>query len=431
MKTPCLKFLMLCVAVALFSCSKSETPIGPVQSDLSLVLKSDAGADDLNVLNINDEVNFTVIGNDGVDYTSSAKLYVNNNEITGSSYVFNESGNFLIKAVYNDVVSNTIEFQVLALTERALNLSTTRALRNQTITFKLFDANGDDTAADAIFFVNGSAITGTTYSSATEGEFEVYAEFEYDGETYTSDTKEFSVFIPKRKVVVEDYTGTWCGYCPSVALALENIQELSPYVSGVAIHETGRSLPDPMHFPQVLELKAAFDVGGLPQARINRDVKWHDPYPANEVLSMAGTETNSSIAIKSQITGSNLTVDIKLIYENGSEVGDKIVVYLLESGIVHPQVNYYNTVPGHPLEGKGDPIVDFVHNEALRNSLTNIFGDNVPEKAAYEVYPKSYSFSLPSEYVKENLSLVVMLVKADNSAKNSQYAKVGEDKRFE
>lgn len=431
MKTPYFKFLFLFVAAAIFSCSKSETPIGPVQSSLTLELKSDAGDDGLTVLNISKKVNFSIVGNDGVDYTTTAKLFINNTEITGSSYTFEESGSYEVKAIYNDITSNTLDFQVLALTERALNLSTSRALRNQTITFKLLDANGDDTASDATFFVNGEAITGFTYSSATEGNFEVYAEFDFEGETYTSDLKEFSVFIPKRKVVIEDYTGTWCGYCPSVALALEEIQELTPYVSTVAIHETGRSLPDPMHFPQVDELKAAFDVGGLPQARINRDVKWREPYPANEVLSMAGTETNSSIAVNSTITGSNLTVDVKVIYENGSEVGDKIVVYLLESGIVHAQVNYYNSVPGHPLEGKGDPIVDFVHNDALRNSLSNIFGDNVPEKGAFEEYTKNYTFSLPSEYVKEKLSLVVMLVKADNSAKNSQNAKVGENKRFE
>ncbi len=431
MKIPYFSFLMLFFAVAIFSCSKSESPIGPIQTNLTLVLKSDAGDDELTVLNVSEEVNFTVIGNDNIDYTTSAKLFVNNTEISGSSYIFDASGSFVIKAIYNDVVSNSIEFQVLALTERALTISTSRAIKNQPITFKLLDANGDDTAAESSFFVNGTAISGFSYSSAQEGDFQVYAKFEYDGQTYTSDTKEFSVFIPKRKVVVEDYTGTWCGYCPSVALALEDIQALTTDVSVVAIHETGRSLPDPMHFPQVPELKVAFDVGGLPQARINRDVKWRDPYPMNEVLSMAGREINSSIAISSQITGSNLTVDVKVIYENGSEVGDKIVVYLVESGIVHPQVNYYNSVPGHRLEGKGDPIPEFIHNDALRNSLSNIFGDDVSQTSAFAEFKKSYTFSLPSDYVKGNLSLVVMLVKADNSAKNSQNAKVGEIKRFE
>jgi hypothetical protein len=146
---------------------------------------------------------------------------------------------------------------------------------------------------------------------------------------------------------------------------------------------------------------------------------------------MAGTDTNLSIAINSQLTGSNLTVDVKVIYENGSEVGDKLVVYLLESGVVAPQANYFNETPGHPYQGLGNPIEDYVHNEGLRNSLSDLFGDAIPETPAFQEYKKSYSFSVPSEYVGENLGFVVMVVRADNSAKNSQFSHINENKNYE
>ncbi len=320
---------------------------------------------------------------------------------------------------------------MLAPTERALTIDFPRAMKNQTITFGLLDSNGDDTASEATFYVNGNVISGFTYNSATDGSFEVYAEYMVDNESYSTPVKNFSVYTPKRKVVVEDYTGTWCGFCPAVALAIDTVKAATNHISVVAIHETGSTLPDPMHFDDVEILKDEFGIGGLPQARLNRTQKWLDPYKKEDVLAMAGNETNLSIAIDSKMTGSNLTIDTKVMYANGSEAGDKLVVYLVESGIIYAQTNYFNNTSGHPLEGHGNPIPDFVHNDALRNSLSDIFGDAIANTSAYTEYKKQYSIEIPSEYNVDNLSVIVMVVNANNEAKNSQHAEVGENKQYE
>ena len=433
MKTyPYLKLVALFAIIAIFSCSKKEDPFVPSEAALTLQLKSDAGTEELEVLTVNEAVVFTVTGSDGEDYTQSSKLLVNNEEIVGNTYTFSETGTYNVKAVYNDVNSNILNFEVLEPTERLLTVDVTKALRNQTITFALFDSDGNNTAAEATFYVNNTAISGATYSSATVGDFEVYAEYEVNNEQQTSATKDFEVFIPKRKVVIEDYTGTWCGFCPAVALAIDEVREITQDVSVVAIHKTASSHPDPLDFDRIEDLQKMFGVSnGFPKAQLNRTVSWPDPYTLSEVTSMAGTDTNLSIAINSQLTGSNLTVDVKVIYENGSEVGDKLVVYLLESGVVAPQANYFNETPGHPYQGLGNPIEDYVHNEGLRNSLSDLFGDAIPETPAFQEYKKSYSFSVPSEYVGENLGFVVMVVRADNSAKNSQFSHINENKNYE
>lgn len=433
MKThPYFKFLFLFAVLAAVSCSKKEDPFVEQGPALVLELKSDAGNGELEVVSIDQVVNFTVIGNDDQDYTSLANILVNDVEIEGSSYTFAELGNYQVKAIYDDVVSNVLTFEVLAETERALTVSVTKAMRNQTVTFGLLDNEGTDTSDEATFYVNNTAIEGNTYSSNNVGDFEVYAEYVVNNETYTSATKNFAVYIPKRKVVVEDYTGTWCGFCPAVALAIDELRAATEHVSIVAIHKTAASLPDPLDFPRIQELQDMFGVSnGFPKGQINRTVAWPDPYPSSQILSMAGADTDVAIAINSKLTGANLTVEVKVVYENGSTPGDKVVVYLLENGVVAPQANYFNETPGHPYEGLGNPIEDYVHNDALRNSLSDLFGDAIPSTPAFQEFKKNYTFTVPSNYVGENLSFVVMVVDQDNNAKNSQFASINEIKNFE
>ncbi|MGO3182331.1 MAG: Omp28-related outer membrane protein [Aequorivita sp.] len=428
-----LKILSLFAFIAIIGCSKNEDPInGPAES-LSIVLSSDVGNNELEAIALDQMVTFQVTGSDGENYTSTANLYVDGTEITGPTYTFDTTGTYEVKATYGGATSNILRFDVLANTERALTISNTRAMTDQVITFGLLDSSGEDQAADATFYVNDTAIEGFTFSSSTEGSFEVYAEYQVEGETYTTVTKEFSVYTPKRNVVIEDYTGTWCGYCLNALVAIDDVKELTDHISVVAIHKKSGSFPEPLHFERISELQEEFDVpDGFPQTQLNRTERWRgNPYDYSEVTDLAGTESNVSIGISSQIAGSELSVDVKVVYRNGSQQGDKLVVYLLESGVIADQVNYFDTVEGHPYEGYGNPIIDFVHNDGLRNSLSNLFGDNIPDTSSFEEYKKTYSFNVPSEYNADNLSFVVMVVKADNSAKNSQHAELGEIKTFQ
>jgi hypothetical protein len=98
---------------------------------------------------------------------------------------------------------------------------------------------------------------------------------------------------------------------------------------------------------------------------------------------------------------------------------------------VHEQTNYYNTDATSPYYQQGNPIPNFVHNEALRLSFTEVLGDNIPATAQLEEFSKSFSVSIPADYQIENLSLVAMVVNADNSAKNAQFSDIEEDKGYE
>jgi len=421
------KILLALSFLLLLSCSKTEenTPIINISS-LELTTSS---PDQLLV--VNELIDFILTGDDGNSYTNVATFYVNQTAITGSSITFVDEGSVDVYASYGGINSNVLNFEVINATTNTLLLSKNKVLRNQEMTFSLVDPQGTDVSSTATFYVDNAAISGNTYSSSSVGMIEVYAEYDVAGTLTQTDVKPFEIYIPKRKVVLEDYTGAWCGYCPAVAAAAISAHAVTDDIAIVAVHETSFSFPDPMHFEEVQTLKDAFDIDGLPAARINRTTNWSDPYPTAGIISMAGEDTDVAIAIDSQLNGTDLTVSVKVISENELAGNNKLVVYLLEDGILHDQINYYNDDPTSPYYQLGNPIPNFEHNEVLRMSLTSVLGDNITATSALNEYTRSFNVSISGDYVTENLSLVAMLVSSDNSAKNAQFSHIGENKNYE
>ncbi len=307
------------------------------------------------------------------------------------------------------------------------------SLRKQEIPFKVINEAGEDVSLETTFYVDEVAIDGNVFSSETIGEFQVYGVYT-DGEVIvTTNTEDFRVIIPKRKVVIEDYTGTWCGFCPRATEAIHEVHDLTNDITVVAIHETGSGDPDLLDFSQMEELKDVFNIGGFPQVRLNRTTDWVFPtFDVADVMAMAGTDTNFAIAINSELSEENdLVVEVEVVYEEGSLPGDKLVVYLLESGVIQDQKNYFNNVEESIYYQAGSPILDFEHNHGLRNSLSNLTGDEISGTAELESYIRTFSLTVPDHYNKENLSIVAMVVSSDDTARNSQFADVNESKSYE
>ena len=301
----------------------------------------------------------------------------------------------------------------------------TSSLRNQEIVFELFDENGVDISAEATFFVDDEAIIGPMFSSAEVGAFEVYAEYMVEGTMVTSDLEAFQVIVPKRKIVIEDYTGAWCGYCPRVSAAIEAIHEVTDDVTVVAIHND-----DDMAVSFEEDLRTEFGVSGFPAGRINRTTNWSNPHPIDAVIDIAGLDTDMAISINSQLNGSDLAVEISVVSENALD-NTKLVVYLVENGILSDQVNYFDGDENSPYYQQGNPIVDFVNEDVLRASLSGIFGDNMTSTGALQEYKATYSTSLSSDYVAANMHIIAMVVQDDNTALNSQVANLDSFKDYE
>ncbi|MDC7994515.1 Omp28-related outer membrane protein [Altibacter sp. HG106] len=130
-----------------------------------------------------------------------------------------------------------------------------------------------------------------------------------------------------------------------------------------------------------------------------------------------------AIGITSQLDGSTLAVQVTVASEVA--ISDKkLVLYLVEDGIIADQVNYYNEDEGSPFFGLGNPIPNYEHKDVLRASLTDIFGDAISATPALTDVTANYSIELNSAFNPEKLRLVAMVVGPDNTAVNGQEATV-------
>ncbi|NND87915.1 MAG: Omp28-related outer membrane protein, partial [Flavobacteriaceae bacterium] len=235
-----------------------------------------------------------------------------------------------------------------------------------------------------------------------------------NGSVQTSEVETFKVIIPKRKIVIEDYTGAWCGYCPRVSAAIEAIREVTDDIAVIAIHND-----DAMAVAFEEDLRDEFGVSGFPAGRVNRTLNWSNPHPIETVTDIAGLDTNIAIAIRSQLNGQDLAVEVNVVSEDALE-NLKLVVYLVEDGILSDQVNYFNADENSPYFGQGNPIENFVNEDVLRASLSNILGDPIEATPALQEYTRTYSTSLNASFDPSKMHIIAMVVQEDQTALNAQ-----------
>lgn len=78
-------------------------------------------------------------------------------------------------------------------------------------------------------------------------------------------------FLPKRNPVMEEYTGTWCGWCPRGWVALEVMNRLHPEFIGLSYHKS-----DLMQTQDADNMPAK--ISSYPSAVIDRGAEIVDPY---------------------------------------------------------------------------------------------------------------------------------------------------------
>ena len=298
-------------------------------------------------------------------------------------------------------------------------------LRNQQVTFEVFDADGNNITMDSNFIVDGVSIVGNQISYPETGTHEVYAEYSIESTLYNSDTRIFNIVVPKTRVALEDYTGTWCGYCPNVSHAIEEIRLITDDISVVAIH-----YGDEMTISPGIDLINEFNITGYPTARINRTVDWSYPYNSTQIEPLIETDNSIAISIDSNTNWPLLQVQLRVVSEQ--DLSDhKIIAYLVEDNLIYDQANYYNFDQNSYFYGMGNPIVDFVHNDVLRHSFTDALGNPMenPTMALTDNF-FNYSFEIGSGFSQENLGIVVMIVNQNNTAINSQFSRINSFQDF-
>ncbi len=307
----------------------------------------------------------------------------------------------------------------------SIQANTSTVVIGTTVSFSVFSSiNNNNVTSAATIFVNATAITGSTYTFSQTGTFAVYAK----KGTLTTDILTISV-VPTlsgyvSNVLVEEYSGTWCGNCPRLLYGVDLLHQQTTKAITVGIHLFGS---DPFTTTQGNNLAALRGVSGVPTGHINRTINWNGPQYENvqQVLNEIKVSSNTGISINSGLAANNLTVTVKVAYKEALTSNAKLTVYLVEDNLKYTQRNYSSNLYG----GQAN-IPNFNYDGILRSVVSALEGDAIANAGINN--EKNYSLSLPANINNTaNTRVVAFVTDADGNVLNVQQAKLGTLKDFE
>jgi len=315
-----------------------------------------------------------------------------------------------------------------------LTADSSNPLRGTTVTFTAKDNTGTDHTDDATFYVDGEAITGNTLTSDSIRSFTVTAKYyNIASEPVVVSFTDGSDINFRKRLLIEDFTGTWCGYCTRVAYAIELVHAQTDDAVSVAIHRPSSNVSsanyDPYNY-DASELEATLSAVGYPKGYLNRRTRWKNPEPNNIAQAIALTQGENpklGLALNPVVSDGNISVDVSVKFSKDF-TGLKLVVYVLENGLIYEQHNYtdyYDSV---------DVIEDYHHNHVLRACLTSIMGDAIAdtETTLARTYTRTFTAPLPANVANAaNVEFVAFIVDASGKAINVRKAAPGDTQVFE
>lgn len=425
------KFFLFIATAAIFSCSSSSDEDNGNNNGNGLTSITVTASNQY--VDFGDEITFVVKTNQDNDVTSEATILVDGQAITGNAFTAAATGQYSITAEYQNLTSDAVNVTILPVIVSIEILAQETYNIGERIDFSVVaydnDGNTTDVTGGSTYFINGGeSFTGAKVVTDAVGTLEAYATFN----GFTSDTKTVTVednaTTPgsfTKRALIEDYTGTWCGWCPRVSYGIELVQEQSDRVAVVAVH-----VGDEMQNSYGSALVSTFNpTGSYPTAIVNRDTDWIYPEPnnVNQVTSLAQGTSSTGVSIISARKGSNISFMVNAGFGQNLS-GAKLVILLLENGIVSDQENYTDYYGGE------DVLNNFVHDHVLRYAFTNPLGNAIPggESVSGNSYRMKFDYTIPSNVVSNPLraEIVAMVVDSNNRLINVNKVNVGENSGF-
>lgn len=223
-----------------------------------------------------------------------------------------------------------------------------------------------------------------------------------------------------RKIVVEEGTGTWCGYCPRGIVGLEKMnKEFPDNFIGIAVHN-GDEMAGAINYGDVF-----YNFSGFPGCIANRQEKYNtDPneYTLRQIILAEKDKGEAKIeaqAFWKDDSKNEVSVTTTSRFAYSAESLDvKIAYAVIEDGVgPYMQANYY--AGDNSLEEWKDKgfYVSTLFNDVARGIYDyNGVAGSVPTSInADEGYAYEYTFSLPDNVAnKNNISIVAMLINGEN-----------------
>ncbi len=234
-----------------------------------------------------------------------------------------------------------------------------------------------------------------------------------------------------KNVVIEEYTGINCGYCPDGHKRVREYEAANPgRVFGINIH-AGSYAANTYTTQWGNALMNQAQVTGFPSGTINRETfTYYDDYYGQTVTSMAlgrgqfvscGNEilvqpsfVNVAAQASIDATTRTMTVNVEAYYTADAETAsNKLNVVLVQDSI-------QSGASGNPSQVTSDG--QYIHMSMLRDMITGQWGDDITAPEGSTVIPagtliqRTYTYNIPGSISNElvklgHLRLIVFVAK--------------------
>ncbi len=304
--------------------------------------------------------------------------------------------------------------------------------------FFVKDNNGNDVTAQCSIYQDGNKISGSSFTSTTEGDFDFSASLNSLTSNIITIKSTSSSVSFTRKVYVEDFTGAWCGWCPLMAWNLDSMRAANHRVITAAVHDGGPG-QDPFITSYANGLENLVpNFQGFPTAFVNRKTVTDQFQVIQSVPNALSKEANAGLQIETTLTGNTLSAKVTTGFSSdysGSTI--KLAIMLVEDGLLSTQHNYYyhsQYVPSSSPLWQSSDLYNWRNDGVLRLYATDIKGDDVPSASTTinnVSYNKTVSFNL-NGYNTANCRVIAMIINATaTEVLNVQDVKAGESQLFD
>lgn len=230
-----------------------------------------------------------------------------------------------------------------------------------------------------------------------------------------------------KMVIGEEGTGTWCGFCPRGAVAMDFMaRDYEGYFQGIAVHND-----DPM---TVAAYDDGLSLGGYPGALVDRGEEIDPTEMKADFMQRIVLEPAALISNGANMVGD--TLNVSLTYDFSQEIveGWSVACVLIEDHVTgtssgYAQSNYYSGGSYGPLVGVDGidwadlpatvPASSMVYHDVAR-AISPSF-DGYEGFASVEIgssFTFNFKFEIESEWKVEDMNVVGMLIEPNGTINN-------------
>ena len=202
-----------------------------------------------------------------------------------------------------------------------------------------------------------------------------------------------------RNVIIEEFTGRNCGYCPDGHVVAKKITDANPgRVWAVNVHCGAYS---PSTYPNLntaagATILNALDGGmGFPCGVVNRTTKatgrdmW-ESYSNQQLKQTAECNIGGQVLINEAARTATVTVEVYYT-ANSASSENYLTVMMLQDSILGSQSGGAQLNPEQMIDGK------YVHLHVLRDVVTPTWGDAIAPTTAGTLITKTYTYQIPEK----------------------------------